>query len=378
MRRYILTLIVLVFALSVSAYAAPEMPEKRIGAAHHSDFFVITPDRKLVDWGCDELGLINIGEYDEDYTEDYSSRKTLLEGAVAVEGGYSYIYVIKEDGALYGYGSELFNSFCGLQPRDYWRHVPLYNRETLYATKIMDDVAMVSDGFDCFAALKKDGSVWMWGKNDCGQLGQGYRTEWPDEYLMPVKVMDNCKYVAAGYASFAVTNDGELYWWGGYDDPASWSPRYVCSGVNALNGGMLHMENGDLRWITLYDGVKQIRYDEPQISEPFASNVRRICSTGYLTEDNVLWVPVENSGKFVKALENVDYAFCWPSCCIAITLDGKAYASELYSTEYHKLEYLGPLSDMAEERDYPVNYWPRAFRIKDIVWPILRVLPLML
>ncbi|MGI6029717.1 MAG: hypothetical protein ACOX81_09995, partial [Candidatus Heteroscillospira sp.] len=111
-----------------------------------------------------------------------------------------------------------------------------------------------------------------------------------------------------------------------------------------------------------------------------AHNVRRLCCMGYLTEDNVLWVPASEIGskEFVPALENVDYAYCWPSCCIAITLDGKVYASELYSTEYHKLEYLGPLSDMAEERDYPVNYWPLAFRIKDIVWPILRVLPLML
>ncbi|MGI6029719.1 MAG: hypothetical protein ACOX81_10005 [Candidatus Heteroscillospira sp.] len=423
MRRYILTLIVLVFALSVSAYAAPEMPETRMGVANRGDLFVITPEHKLVGWGDDEVGILRMenGYAKEEPFFEYARRRTVLEDAVSVEGTYGGLFVIKEDGNLYGYGSDFRGAYCGKTPRDYNRFYYQYNHGTLYPIKVMDDVVMVSAGFDTFTALKKDGSVWAWGANDYGQLGQGYRSiDW-NEYSLPVKVMDNCKYVVGCYA---VTKDGDLYgwgassgvgyegmgyeseilhnavympdyiypglkgleckiFWGGYDmDRCStvYAPNYICSGVNALSAGLLHMENGDVRRFEVNYRRHQSELENITISEPIAHNVRRLCCMGYLTEDNVLWVPASEIGskEFVPALENVDYAFCWPSCCIAITLDGGVYASKRYSNEYDKLEYLGDLDSMAPERDYPYNFWPDLLRIKDIVWPVIRVLPMML
>lgn len=62
-----------------------------------------------------------------------------------------------------------------------------------------------------FLAVKSDGTLWAWGANNFGQLGDGSI----NHRSSPVKVMDN---VAAAYAigrtSFAVTTDGTLYSWG--------------------------------------------------------------------------------------------------------------------------------------------------------------------
>ena len=51
----------------------------------------------------------------------------------------------------------------------------------------MDNVAAVSAGFDHTMAIKTDGTLWAWGYNGCGQLGNG---TWKDRHS-PVKVMDN-------------------------------------------------------------------------------------------------------------------------------------------------------------------------------------------
>ena len=44
---------------------------------------------------------------------------------------------------------------------------------------------MVSSGVDFSVALKSDGSVWAWGKNDHGQLGNGEKGKEIDQWLIP-------------------------------------------------------------------------------------------------------------------------------------------------------------------------------------------------
>ena len=70
--------------------------------------------------------------------------------------------------------------------------------------KIMDDVAAVSCGTGHTGAIKTDGSLWMWGNNFSGQIGNGeYRTE----QKTPVKVMDD---VASVSGNMILKTDGTL------------------------------------------------------------------------------------------------------------------------------------------------------------------------
>lgn len=69
-----------------------------------------------------------------------------------------------------------------------------------------------SDGF--VLALKDDGTVWAWGNNEYGQLGDGTRTS----RLAPVKVkgLPNIVMVAAGIGhGAALTSDGHVWVRGG-------------------------------------------------------------------------------------------------------------------------------------------------------------------
>lgn len=86
------------------------------------------------------------------------------------------------------------------------------NREKDYKlTEVMPDVAAVSCGSNFVAAIKTDGSLWTWGANNYGQLGNGSYTDSDT----PIKVLENVTSVSCGdYHTLAIKADGSLWAWG--------------------------------------------------------------------------------------------------------------------------------------------------------------------
>lgn len=83
----------------------------------------------------------------------------------------------------------------------------------------MDDAAAVSCGYGHTAAIKTDGSLWMWGANSSGQLGNGGGGDKEHRSLpiqtVPVKVMEGIASVSCGYNhTVACGTDGSLWTWG--------------------------------------------------------------------------------------------------------------------------------------------------------------------
>ena len=79
--------------------------------------------------------------------------------------------------------------------------------------KILTGVKQVALGGTHSAAIKTDGSLWLWGYNRAGQLGDGHYGY--DVFsTIPVKIMNDVKQVSLGEShSAAVKNDGSLWVW---------------------------------------------------------------------------------------------------------------------------------------------------------------------
>jgi alpha-tubulin suppressor-like RCC1 family protein len=77
------------------------------------------------------------------------------------------------------------------------------------------EVAAVAAGSTHSIVLKPDGTVWTWGGNASGQLGDGTN----EPRVLPAQVFDGVKAIAAGgQHSLAVTRDGHVWAWGENSD----------------------------------------------------------------------------------------------------------------------------------------------------------------
>lgn len=71
----------------------------------------------------------------------------------------------------------------------------------------------VSAGYDFFLAISQDGTLWAWGENGYGQLGDGTTTDRPQP--VQISTATNWAFIAAGDEhSAAIKSDGTLWTWG--------------------------------------------------------------------------------------------------------------------------------------------------------------------
>jgi alpha-tubulin suppressor-like RCC1 family protein len=163
----------------------------------------IKTDGTLWIWGLNDSRLGN------NTTSNRSTPVTTFSGGTnwkQVATGYRTTTAIKTDGTLWIWGN---NSYQALGVNDN------SNRPTPVTTFAGGtNWKQVACGRDFSSAIKTDGTLWTWGQNNYGQLGDNTTTN----RLTPVTTLvggTNWKQVACGsFHTTAIKTDGTLWTWG--------------------------------------------------------------------------------------------------------------------------------------------------------------------
>lgn len=173
----------------------------------------IKTDGSLWMWGSDSYGQIGVGgnvNSKGDIFTIQTTPKKVMDDVAAVSCGYRFTAAIKTDGSLWMWGDS-YGGQLGIGRTGNTQTDSGYTYQNV-PIKVMDNVAAVSCGEDHTAIIKTDGSLWMCGNNVYGQLGNGQTFANPGDL---VKVMDGVATVTCGRLhTAAVKTDGSLWVWG--------------------------------------------------------------------------------------------------------------------------------------------------------------------
>ena len=163
-----------------------------------NDTAAILSDSSLWIWGTNQYGQIGNGQAGNGL-ESYVPQK-VMEDVKSVFLSQVHCAAIKNDNTLWMWGYNGFGNIGNGSTDD-----------VLTPIKVLDDVQSVYLEKNFSAAIKTDGSLWLWGDNETGQLGNGTRTRSD----IPLHIMDNVSSVTLGDGvTAAIKTDGSLWLWG--------------------------------------------------------------------------------------------------------------------------------------------------------------------
>jgi alpha-tubulin suppressor-like RCC1 family protein len=194
--------------------AGPISPLISLGRSHG---LVLAPDGSIWTWGGENLGWPTLGL---GQTNGIAAFRTVLQRIspatnwVGVSAGSDHNLALKADGTIWAWGANYRGQLGdGYSGRRAGSAKPAMQSSPV-ASAPGNDWAQVEAGSVCSYALKKDGTLWSWGLNNFCQLGIG---SWVDSAVaVQVGSATNWMLVRAGGVSAGgIQSDGSLWIWGG-------------------------------------------------------------------------------------------------------------------------------------------------------------------
>lgn len=133
-----------------------------------------------------------------------------LSGIIAIAAGGSTSLALKNDGTVWAWGSNETGQL-GMSGS-------LYSTVPVQIPGLTDVQSIQTDG-DTVIVLKNDGTLWGWGDNGFGELGDGTANDNPNPVPEPIPGMTDIKTFAVGATGsvFAVKDEGTVWAWGRND-----------------------------------------------------------------------------------------------------------------------------------------------------------------
>jgi alpha-tubulin suppressor-like RCC1 family protein len=196
-------------------------------AAGGSHTCAIRADGALRCWGKNEFGQLGnslSGSSEVSLSPDVVNSTIRW---IDITAGNHFSCGVKEDGTLWCWGQNIAGQVGqGTSGGQDTYNVPTQvGTETQWRTVSAGRAGIDYDGTtggDHVCAYKQDGSVWCWGDNEFGQLGEGVEVDSPNQYSVvpvPVNADSNWASLSVGRAyTCAIKDDSTLWCWGDNSD----------------------------------------------------------------------------------------------------------------------------------------------------------------
>ena len=166
----------------------------------------------VIAWGDNSTGQLASFEVSDSATPLYVDG---IDSVKSISCGYNFVLALKTDGTVWGWGYNRYGELGdGTSGSSNYKRIPVKS--------FAENVRSVSAGFDHSLVLKNDGTVWAFGYNNKGQLGNDTTSlsTTPVQVLGLTDVVD----IAAGYGfSLAVKSDGTVWGWGTNGSGSLWN-----------------------------------------------------------------------------------------------------------------------------------------------------------
>ena len=145
--------------------------------AHHG--VALKKDGTVWSWGNNEYGALGNGTYGT-YSNAYSTvpvQAVGLSDVTAISAGVFYTMALRSDGTPWVWGRSNYGTAWN------WPDGVRFGAHPMPMTQLWDIAAIAGGDFHA-AAIKRDGTVWGWGRNDYSQLGNGFDRRIPQKALV--------------------------------------------------------------------------------------------------------------------------------------------------------------------------------------------------
>ncbi|EPX64443.1 BNR repeat domain protein [Cystobacter fuscus DSM 2262] len=190
--------------VSVSTASLTDVKNVAAGGFHS---LALGSDGKLWSWGSNSLSQLGVSR-DTLGSRASPALVSGVSGVVAVAAGETHSLVVLSNGKVSAWG---YNGYG--QIGDGCSPVPTFYCSSPTEPTNLFSILGVAAGQNHSLALRSDGTVWAWGRNNSGQLGDGSLVD----RTRPVQVarLNRVVSVVAGlYHSLALRSDGTVWAWG--------------------------------------------------------------------------------------------------------------------------------------------------------------------
>ena len=209
----LVAMVVLPSASSEQAAAQTTRPGQKFIGAGNTHSLALKKDGTVWAWGNNGYGQLGNGVFLPGLSQYTPVQAKGLTGIVDIAVGTEHSLALRNDGTVWAFGLNSYGQLGVGNTANYSTPVPVHGPNNVgYLTDVVD----VEAGDYHSLALKSDGTVWAWGRNGCYQLGDGTTTNRATP--VPVQLFYNGMGVVGGLAgggghSLAL-KDGTVWSWG--------------------------------------------------------------------------------------------------------------------------------------------------------------------